>query len=152
MSIFFTLFPFIFLIYYTVLLKKTNYITYDLKIGKKCYSCKEEINTDVTDFNVLLGKKNKFNLCESCKRDEKINKLFNGKLSLVNKFKFYLISSNKPLIYFIFLIVTLLIIDITLKVAFDIKWFTYIYNSFLLIYWIITIYRHKLISIKKPSH
>ena len=75
------------------MLKKTNYITYDLKIGKKCYSCKEEINTDVTDFE--------FNLCESCKRDEKINKLFNGKLSLVNKFKFYLISSNKPLIYFI---------------------------------------------------
>jgi len=83
--------------------------------------------------------------------DETINKLFNGKLSLVNKFKFYLISSNKSLIYFIFLIVILLIIDITLKLVFDIKWFTYIYNSFLLIYWILTIYRHKLISIKKPS-
>ena len=153
MSIFFILFPFIFLIYFVVLLKKTKYITHDLKMGKKCYSCKEDINTDsVVDFDVLLSGKDNFNLCESCKRDETINKLFNNRLSLINKFKFYLISSNKSVIYFIILIVILLIIDITLKLAFDIKWFTYIYNSFLFIYWIITIYRHKLISIKKPSH
>ena len=76
MSIFFILFPFIFLIYFVVLLKKTKYITHDLKMGKKCYSCKEDINTDiVVDFDVLLSGKDNFNLCESCKRDETINKL-----------------------------------------------------------------------------
>jgi len=153
MSIFLTFFPFIFLIYFFVLLSKTKYITGDLKFGKRCYSCKQDITTDiVADFDVLLSGKDNFKLCESCKRDEKINKLFNGKISLLNKFKFYLISSNKSITYFIFLIVILLIIDITLKLVFDIKWFTYIYNFFLLIYWIFTIYRHKLISIKKPSH
>lgn len=148
MSIFFILFPFIFLIYFVFLLKKTKYITHDLKMGKKCYSCKEDTNIDIIKISYS---KDNFNLCESCKRDETINKLFNNRLSLINKFKFYLISSNKSVIYFIILIATLLIIDTTLKVAFDIKWFTYIYNFFLLIYWIITIYRHKLISIKKPS-
>ncbi len=152
MSIFFTLFPFIFLIYFFVLLSKTKYITTDLKLGKKCYACKEDISTDIViDLDVLLSGKDNFNLCESCKRDETINKLFNGNLSLINKFKFYLVSSNKSITYFIFLIVTLLIIDIILKLVFDIKWFSYIYNSFSLLYWILTIYRHKLISIKKPS-
>ena len=152
MSIFFTLLPFIFLIYFFALLSKTKYITMDLELGKKCYSCKEDINTDIiSDFDVLLGKKKKFNLCESCKRDETINKLFNGNLSLINKFKFYLVSSNKSITYFIFLIIILLIVDIVFQLVFDIKWFTYIYNSFLVLYWILTIYRHKLISIKKPS-
>jgi hypothetical protein len=39
--------------------------------------------------------------------------------------------------------------DITLKVVFGIKSFAYFYNTFLVCYWLLLIYRHKLISTKK---
>ncbi len=124
----------------------------NLKLGKKCYACKEDIDNDIDDFSIFLSGKDNFTLCESCKRDEKINKLFNGKLSLLNKIKVKLLTNNRIQIVFLGFVLVLLIVDIVLKIVSDIKWFSYIYNLFLVLYWIFTIYKYKLTTIKKPSH
>jgi hypothetical protein len=150
MSLIFTFVPFIFILYYTFLFAKTNTITFDLKIGQRCYSCKDDIDiSDMEKLNLLVSNKSNFRLCDSCQRDEKINSVFNNRFPYLNRVKLYLIKSNKIIVYSIILIVILLFIDTILRV-YGIKWFSYIYNSFIIIYWIFTIYRHKIISIKKP--
>jgi len=83
------------------------------------------------------------------KLDEIVN---HSKLSKINKFKFFLISEkyDKFARYLLFSLVILVFLDITLKIVFDIKWFSPIYNLYLVCYWLLLIYRHKLISTKKP--
>lgn len=150
MSLIFTFIPFI--LYYTFLISKTSTITFDLKIGQKCYSCKDNIDiSDIEKLDLMVNNKSNFRLCDSCKRDEKINSVFNNRFLYLNRIKLYLIKSNKIIAYSIILILVLLIIDIILRIFYDVKWFSYIYNSFLVLYWIFTLYRHKITSIKKTS-
>jgi hypothetical protein len=131
----FTLIPFVFIIYYLTTISKSKYVSSDLKSGEICYSCKEKMDIDKLEvLENLLNNKSNYRLCQSCKRDEKLDEIVNhSKLSKINKFKLYLISDR----------------DVTLKVAFNIKGFSYFYNTFLVCYWLLLIYRHKLISVKK---
>jgi len=149
----FTLIPFVFIIYYLTTISKSKYVSSDLKSGEICYSCKEKMNIDREElFENLLNNKSNYRLCQSCKRDEKLDEIVNhSKLSKLNKFKLYLISDSYNKFFKILLALLLIfcITDITLKVVFNIKRFSYFYNSFLVFYWLLTIYRHKLISVKK---
>jgi hypothetical protein len=151
----FPLITFIFIIYYLIIIKKRSYISYDLKSGGVCYSCKDKIDISEKDvFQNLLDNKSNYSLCTSCKREEKLDEIMNiSRLSMINKFKLYLIGEkySKLIKILIFILIILCIGDITLKVIFDIKWSTYFYNIFLFFYWSLIIYRHKLISIKKTS-
>ena len=152
-SILFTLIPFIFIVYYMTIISKSKYVTSDLKSGEICYSCKEKMEIDQVElFENLINNKTNYRLCQSCKRDEKLDKIVNhSKLSRINRFKLYLISDgyNKMAKMLLGLLVLLCITDVTLKVVSDIKGFSYFYNIFLVFYWLLIIYRHKLISIKK---
>jgi len=153
MSIIFSLLPFIFIIYYMVMLRKTKYVTMDLRNGEMCYCCKGKIEVDRNDvmYNILNNKAN-YQICKSCQRDEKLDEIVNySKLSKLNKFKFFLLSEkyDKLARYLLFSLVVLVFFDITLKMVFDIKWFTPIYNLYLVSYWLLMIYRHRLMSIKK---
>ena len=152
-SLLFTLIPFIFIIYYMTTLGKSNYVTSDLKSGEMCYCCKEKMEVDQVELlENLINNKDNYRLCQSCKRDEKLDKIVNhSKLSKINRFKLYLISDsyNKIFKISIALLLIFCIVDITLKVVFDIKVFSYFYNTFLVCYWLLLIYRHKLISVKK---
>jgi len=155
MSIIFTFIPFIFIFYYMRIVSKSKYISSGLKIGEICYSCKEKIEVDKEEIlENLINNKSNYQLCQLCKRDQKLDEIVNhSNLSTINKFKLYLIGDIYSKLFKI-LIATLIIFcitDVTLKVVFDIKWFSYIYNTFLVCYWSVLIYRHKLISIKKPS-
>jgi hypothetical protein len=154
MSLIFTFISFAFIVYYIILVKKSEYISSDLKSGEICYSCKEklEVEQDVV-FQNLINNKTNYQLCQSCKRDEKLDEIVNySRLSILNRFKLYLISEkyNRVLLSLVFLLLIFCITDIILKITFDIKWFSYFYNLFLVFYWSIIIYRHKLISTKKP--
>ena len=154
MSLIFTFISFSFIVYYIILVKKSEYISSDLKSGEICYSCKEklEVEQDVV-FQNLINNKTNYQLCQSCKRDEKLDEIVNySRLSILNRFKLYLISEkyNRVLLSLVFLLLIFCITDIILKITFDIKWFSYFYNLFLVFYWSIIIYRHKLISTKKP--
>lgn len=152
----FTFLPFIFIIYYFFTLNRSKLITYDLNCGKRCFSCKEQIETDLVEsLHILLTDKKNYRICKSCEREEKLDGVFsNNKIYKLNKIKLYLINSkfDKTVRYLVFAIIFLLLIDILLKLVFEIKWFTYFYNLFLIFYWLLIIYRHRLTSIKKPSH
>jgi hypothetical protein len=154
MSLIFTFISFSFIVYYIILVKKSEYISSDLKSGEICYSCKEKLEVEQDEvFQNLINNKTNYQLCQSCKRDEKLDEIVNhSRLSIINRFKLYLISEkyNRLLLYLVFLLLIFCITDITLKIIFDIKWFSYFYNLFLVFYWSIIIYRHKLISTKKP--
>jgi len=154
MSIIFSLIPFIFIIYYTIMVKNTKYVTMDLRNGEMCYCCKGKIEMDRNDvlYNILNNVTN-YRICKSCQRDEKLDEIVNhSKLSKLNKFKFFLLSEkyDKFARYLLFSLVILVFFDITLKIVFDIKWFSPIYNLYLVCYWLLIIYRHRLMSIKKP--
>jgi hypothetical protein len=136
-----------------IMLRKTKYVTMDLRNGEMCYCCKGKIEVDRNDvmYNILNNKAN-YQICKSCQRDEKLDEIVNySKLSKLNKFKFFLLSEkyDKLARYLLFSLVVLVFFDITLKMIFDIKWFTPIYNLYLVSYWLLMIYRHRLMSIKK---
>lgn len=136
------------------MVKNTKYVTMDLRNGEMCYCCKGKIEMDRNDvlYNILNNVTN-YRICKVCQRDEKLDEIVNhSKLSKINKFKFFLISEkyDKFARYLLFSLVILVFLDITLKIVFDIKWFSPIYNLYLVCYWLLLIYRHKLISTKKP--
>ena len=154
LSIIFSLIPFIFIIYYMIMLRKTKYVTMDLKNGEMCYCCKGKIEMDRNDvmYNILNNKAN-YCICKACQRDEKLDEIVNNsKLSKLNKFKFFLLSEryDKFARYLLFSLVILLSFDLILKMVFHIKWFSFIYSLYLVFYWILLIYRHRLMSTKKP--
>jgi hypothetical protein len=152
-SLLFTLIPLIFIIYYMFVVSRSKYVTSNLKTGEMCYSCKDKIEVDREELlEILINNKSNYSLCQSCERDEKLDKIVNhSKLSRLNRFKLYLISDdyNKMSKILLGLLVLFCITDITLKTVFDIKLFSYFYNTFLVCYWLLLIYRHKIISIKK---
>ncbi len=155
MSLVFSLAPFLFIIYYMIMVKKTKYISMDLRNGEMCYCCKNKIEMSKSDvlYNILNNKKN-YTICKSCQRDEKLDKLVNNsRLSKLNKFKLFLLSEKYEKVskYLLISLVFLLSFDLMLKLVFQTKWFSPIYNFYLIFYWLLIIYRHKLISIKKPS-
>lgn len=135
------------------MVKNTKYVTMDLRNGEMCYCCKGKIEMDRNDvmYNILNNVTN-YRICKACQRDEKLDEIVNhSKLSKINKFKFFLLSEkyDKFARYLLFSLVILVFLDITLKIVFDIKWFSPIYNLYLVCYWLLLIYRHKLISTKK---
>ena len=135
------------------MVKNTKYVTMDLRNGEMCYCCKGKIEMDRNDvlYNILNNVTN-YRICKACQRDEKLDEIVNhSKLSKINKFKFFLLSEkyDKFARYLLFSLVILLFLDITLKIVFNIKWFSPIYNLYLVCYWVLLIYRHKLISTKK---
>jgi len=153
-SLLFSLLPFAFIAYYMIMLRKTKYVTMDLRNGEMCYCCKDKIEMDKNDLlNNILNNKSNYRICKACQRDEKLDEIVNhSKLSKINKFKFFLLSEryDKFAKYLLFSLVFFVLSDVVLKMVFDIKWFTPIYNLYLVCYWLLMIYRHRLMSIKKP--
>lgn len=137
-----------------IMLRKTKYVTMDLRNGEMCYCCKDKMEMDKNDLlNNILNNKSNYRICKACQRDEKLDEIVNhSKLSKINKFKFFLLSEryDKFAKYLLFSLVFFVLSDVVLKMVFDIKWFTPIYNLYLVCYWLLIIYRHRLMSIKKP--
>ena len=152
MSIIFSLLPFAFIVYYMIMIKNTKYVSMDLRNGEMCYCCKGKMVIDKNDLlNNILNNKSNYRICKACQRDEKLDEIVNhSKLSKINKFKLFLLSEkyDKFSRYLLFSLVFLVSFDLVLKLVFQIKWFTPIYNLYLVCYWLLMIYRHRLISIK----
>ena len=152
MSVVFALIPFAFIVYYMIMIKNTKYVSMDLRNGEMCYCCKGKMDIDKNDLlNNILNNKTNYRICKACQRDEKLDEIVNhSKLSKINKFKLFLLSEkyDKFSRYLLFSLVFLVSFDLVLKLVFQIKWFTPIYNLYLVCYWLLMIYRHRLISIK----
>jgi len=152
--------------------KNRKNISFDVKQGIRCYSCKEEIfdesniQTDIQrewqrlnrlqvvfDRLNLNPKSENIHMCTSCNRDNQIEDLIHKRFISLNSIKKYLYSSKSTRIlwiYTIFMITTLVldILDYTTNKD-SLRIFFYIYNSTIFFYWGLLFYRTKLEYIDK---
>lgn len=88
-----------------VLINKNVSISWEIKKGVLCYSCKERTSDNEDDwiYNLDINKED-IKLCTSCERDEKLGSLIykidNHKW--INRFKIYLISKKSDKMIFIY--------------------------------------------------
>ena len=122
-SILISLFPFIFIIYYFSMVKKTKYISHNLKSGERCYSCKDKIEMDQMEvLDILVNDKKNYQLCHACQREEKLDGLINkNRSSILHKFNLKLIDErfDKTTKILLSSIVLLLIV---MMLIFNVKW------------------------------
>lgn len=88
-----------------VLINKNVSLSWEIKKGVLCYSCKERISDNEDDwiYNLDINKED-IKLCTSCERDEKLGSLIykidNHKW--INRFKRYLLSKKSDKMIFIY--------------------------------------------------
>jgi hypothetical protein len=160
MMIFVSVFQMLLLAYFFTHIKRRKSIKADLMIGDRCYGCKSKIEkTEDPLFRMsilldALDNKCNFTLCKECQRDEKLSMLTNHNIRKnINKIKLLLLGDKYKKFHLIsaFTIAILLITDLVVRLNYDIFFTNYIFNSYLLFYWIVITYEHKITSIKKPS-
>lgn len=155
--------PLLYMLYWFLSTRKSENISYDIKMGYKCYVCKSDIDSFDNRMN-QLGKNimtkehylslNKPVCCKPCKRENKLNQLtkrFGFRYKIIADLDRFLLSEKYQKFIWISLsiIVSFLILDLFLLR----EWrpFFYIGQSIQLIYWIFFIRRQKLTTIKKPN-
>lgn len=143
-SVIYSLFPLLLIPISMYLLSKRKSLLWDIKKGKICYNCKDDLNLSDSDLmKRIMFDTNHAKLCLSCSRDVKINSIRNPLINLKHKFESYLISkhSDKLVWYFTGAAVVFIILDIVL-ISFGIKiHLSLIYTSINMIFWIINIYK-----------
>jgi hypothetical protein len=152
--------------------KNRKNISFDVKQGIRCYSCKEEIfdesniQTDIQRETqrlnrlhsaygrlMLDSKSEDLHMCTSCNRDNQIEGLINKRFISLNSIKNYLYSRkfNRILWGYTILMITTLTLDIldytTNKDSLRI--FFYLYNFTIYCYWGILFYKTRLEYIDK---
>ena len=153
-SIIYCLLPLVFIFFQFSILKKRNSLSWEIKKGKICYNCKEDLNLSEKDtFDRLMKSEDYSKLCISCSRDRKISLLKYPSLILKYKFQKYLISQkfNKLNIYFLISVLFFIILDVIFKINGISSSLYLVYGSINIIYWCISIYRTIYMSNKKPS-
>jgi len=146
----FLLTPLILIIYHFFSMRKRLSISYEIRYGLKCYSCKRDL--EWTQIQPLVPKIENIKICKVCSRDEKLNSLSN-KIN-INLIKRFLLSkiSDKVQNIFLLLSIIFIFIDAFLSYRFGIKWF-WIFNSLSnLLFWIIFFSKYDITTIKKPSN
>jgi hypothetical protein len=135
-------------------------ISWEIRNGLKCLSCKEDIYTLEEETELWMSGKlplkkgvNNITTCKSCKRDESIDILFGKKSNLLIKLRNYLISDGSGKLIFILTAVLLSVTVINfICILLGIKGFGVVLNSINILYWIIMfIIKRKYLSIKNPS-
>jgi hypothetical protein len=152
--------------------KNRKNISFDVKQGIRCYSCKEEIfdesniQTDIQRETqrlnrlhsayarlMLDSKSEDIHMCTSCNRDNQIEGLFHKRFISLNSIKKFLYSRKSNIILWIytFIMITTLVLDIIDYTSHkdSLRIFFYIYNSTIFLYWGILFYRSKLEYIDK---
>lgn len=88
-----------------VLIRKNVSLSWEIKKGVLCYSCKERTSDNEDDWIYNLDISKDFKLCTSCERDEKLGSLIykNDNHKWVNRFKKYLVSKKSNKMIFIYL-------------------------------------------------
>jgi hypothetical protein len=149
--------------------KKRKNISWDVKQGVRCYSCKTDmIEESDLDYSEKLDKLNDiyeraskdpksedFQLCVSCNRDDKLegitnHKFFNG--NRLNKIKKLLYSkkSDKVQAIMIVLMIVFHVIDGLIKHYFHIH--TMIGSLYTIFYWIVWYYKTSLLFGEKSKN
>ena len=136
------------------LMKSRESVSWDVRKGKKCYNCKDNLDLSNEDlFKRLLDDKNHKRLCISCSRDIKLSLIRNPIYSLKFKFHKYLFSkeSDKMVYYFTVFVFFFILLDIILMI-FGIKAKIYlIYGTVNIFFWIVNTYKTIYTTTKKTS-
>jgi hypothetical protein len=152
----FLIIPFILILLFFIFRKRRKSISFEIKYGLKCYSCKEDLEED----NILnwtrtvsgeYGVKEVIKICKICNREEKFN-IIHNKIN-INRIKRFLLSKKSEKIQYIILTLSVLFIfiDAILIYRYNIRWFWVFSNITNLIFWSIFFLRYHVTTIKKPS-
>lgn len=146
--------PIIFIPFNMYLMKSRESVSWDVRKGKKCYNCKDNLDLSNEDLlKRLLDDKNHKRLCISCSRDMKLSLIKNPISSLKFKFHKYIFSkeSDKMVYYFTVFVFFFILLDIILMI-FGIKAKIYlIYGTINIFFWIVNTYKTIYTTTKKTS-
>jgi hypothetical protein len=149
-SLIISILPIILILYYFILFRKRENISWDLKRGLKCQSCKEDIEQDPTAWMSKSFDNENISTCVSYKRDESIDSVIGGKKHLISKIRVFMISDKFKTFQKVLLGLMVLIIVLNIICFFKgIKIGTFILNTFNTIYWTIMIVHNRFTTIKK---
>lgn len=153
-SIIFSLFPLLLIPITMILTAKRKSLSWEIKKGKICYNCKDNLNLSDKDLmSRIMVDTDHSKLCTSCSRDMKINSIRNPLISLKYKFQKYLASkkSDNLIWYFSIAAFFFIVLDILL-VIFGIKLqLSWTYSSINIIFWSLSIYKILYTTTKKTS-
>ena len=153
-SIIFCFLPILFMIFQFYLLKSRDSVTWEIKKGKICYNCKEDLDISEKDIWDRMMKSEDFSkLCISCIRDQKISTLKNPLLRWKFKIQKRMIGDKFDRLYWFFtpVVFIVIVVDLVLlyyKIRLNL-WI--VYGSINLIWWILMIWRSLYTTQKKPS-
>lgn len=153
-SIIYSLFPLLLIPISMILTVKRKSLSWEMKMGKICYNCKEYLNLSNKDLmSRLMDENDHSKLCISCSRDTKINSIRNPLINLKYKFQKYLTSKKSDnLIWYFTLAAFLFIVLDILLMYFGIKLhLSWIYSSINIVFWISSIYKILYTTTKKTS-
>ena len=135
--------------------RKWKDISWEIRRGLKCPSCKENIYTKEEENQLWMNGRlpvegDNITSCKSCRRDESIDVLFGKRSSLFLGFRNYLISdkSRKLLLYMLVALFSFTIIDIICSLVFNIRGLSIVSNSFNLLYWVVMFIKRRYSSIR----
>ena len=117
----------------------------DKKSGIKCYNCSSEITTDIDELIRLmknsLNDKGEITLCKSCRRDYQLSELgISSKISFSIK-KFAILQSPKWALVTLIPCFLIIVFTLFVKNQFLCDIFSIFNSSYLIIYWILEIYK-----------
>jgi hypothetical protein len=84
----FLIIPFILIFLFFIFRKRRKSISFEIKYGVKCYSCKEDLEENV----ILVKYKEDIKICKICNREEKFN-IIHNKIN-INRLKRFLLSKK----------------------------------------------------------
>lgn len=153
-SIIYSLFPLILIPVSMFLTIKRKSLSWEIKKGKICFNCKEDLNLSDKDLmSRIMVDTDHSKLCTTCLRDLKIKSIRNPLINLKYKFQKYLISkkSDKLIWYFVGSVFFFIGLDVVLM-FFGLKLhLSWIYSSINIVFWIYSIYKILYTTQKKPS-
>lgn len=153
-SVIYCLFPVLLIPISIYLSQKRKSLSWEIKKGKICYHCKEDINLsdDILMSRIMMNKDYK-KLCTKCSRDIKIDSIKNPIIFLKYKFDKYLISKKSDELnwYFAGSVFMLITVDIILTICGYKIGLYLLYGTLNIIFWIISIYKIIYTTQKKVS-
>lgn len=153
-SIIYCLLPIVFAFFQISILKKRNSLSWEIKKGKICYNCKEDLNlSEKETFERLMKSEDYSKICIPCSRDRKISLLQYPYLIIKYRFQKFIVTQkfDKLNKYFLISVLFFIILDVIFKINGIRSSLYLVYGSINIIYWSISIYRTIYMSNKKPS-